>query len=128
MHSIFRYLSQLAQRQEVPSTLRSVHLVLVSRTPGIAHVFKESINEILGLSVPGISFSATMYLTGPDAPLSAKMTLVKGRPDFQELYEQALASVGATGRVLVKLCAPAVMDASAAKAARGMSRITYESE
>jgi predicted ferric reductase len=126
MHSYFRHLMHLAKLGQLPSSLQHVHLVWTSRSPDMFEMFADSLGEILATEVSSLQFGVTLYVTGKsEEELKLQMPVVKGRPSFETLYRDMQPT---NGKLLVKLCAPEAMNASALAAAKSCEWVTFESE
>eukprot|EP00746_Dinoflagellata_sp_MGD_P125978 gnl/MRDRNA2_/MRDRNA2_60900_c0_seq1.p1 gnl/MRDRNA2_/MRDRNA2_60900_c0~~gnl/MRDRNA2_/MRDRNA2_60900_c0_seq1.p1 ORF type:complete len:829 (-),score=87.29 gnl/MRDRNA2_/MRDRNA2_60900_c0_seq1:59-2200(-) len=148
MHSTFRMLSQLAQRQELPASLQLVRLIWIGRSMELFAILLDSLAQ---LNLPG-KFEVVLYLTNGErtqqqltekssaavqASLDAKLEelgdpplipqIVSGRPCFDTMFEE-LEHFKDHGPVLVKGCGPEPMILASQKAARRRNHIVYESE
>lgn len=126
MHSTFRHLMHLARLGQVPSSLQRVHLVWTSKSSDLFKIFAASLREILATEGSSLQFSVTLYSTSKtEEESNLQLPVMKGRPDFATLYRDMQPT---TGQLLVKLCAPEAMHASALAAANSCKWVTYESE
>jgi predicted ferric reductase len=127
MHSYFRHLMHLARLGQVPSSLQRVHLVWTSRSSDMFKMFADSLSEILATEVSSLQFSVTLYTTGKseEGVSNLQLPVVQGRPSFETLYGDMQPT---NGKLLVKLCAPEAMNASALAAAKSCEWVTFESE
>merc|ERR1739838_693059 len=112
MHSNFRYLMHLAKLGQVPSSLRCVHLVWTSKSSDMFKIFAASLSEILAAQVTSVQFRVSLYSTNKSEEEESHLQwpVVKGRPCFDTLYRDMQPT---NGKLLVKLCAPEAMNASA---------------
>jgi predicted ferric reductase len=125
MHSTFRMLSQLAERGELPETVKLVRLIWTGRSMALFRVFLEALAQF---SQPG-RFEVVLYLTSGDTecPPAEAVRILPGRPSFDAIFDE-LEHFKEKGPVLVKSCGPAPMILASQKAAHGRKHIHYESE
>jgi NAD(P)H-flavin reductase len=136
-HSTLRTLSQMAMRQELPASLKMVHMIWIGRSPELFRILDDTIAQCLQAEYPTGSpkFSVTLYATvdeQSEATFSAP--LKKGRPSFPQIYSEAevdlaavQSSAGPSGTIFVQACGPASMVSAAEEAAAGNERIIFDS-
>mmetsp|Transcript_165739 Transcript_165739/g.532171 ORF Transcript_165739/g.532171 Transcript_165739/m.532171 type:complete len:776 (+) Transcript_165739:55-2382(+) len=132
MHSIFRMLAQLADRQELPASLKLVRLIWIGRSASLFRILIDSLAECIR---PG-SIEAVLYTDDPaqlheSAGIESAhpgLQVLAERPSFENLYDTLLSNLNGEGRVLVKSCGPPTMDAAAERAVHGRRSFVYESE
>jgi hypothetical protein len=135
--STLRTLSQMAAREELPTSLKMVRLIWIGRSTELFRVLDDSIRQCLQAEYPTGSpkFSVTLYATA-DEPAQASLSapLKKGRPSFPQIYSEAEVdltalqpSAGPDGTIFVQACGPAVMVSAAEEASAGNGRLVFDS-
>jgi len=131
IHSTLRYIMHLARLNKLPPTLRIVRFTFIAKTSDMVEVFISSLQEALETIKSQVQVSATVYLTGDTSSkiefFGFDADVVRGRPDFDMIFDDLLGELVDDETVLVKLCGPESMDA-AAFAASKRPRIVYESK